>query len=142
MGGSRRSVVPGPSHSAIAVALALLVLSTVSLTQAASAEYLTTSFTASNAGVTTLAGFRGVGITYTNNLNTSEAPFVYAVLVNNASQVVGVSLLGGYALAPGANSTYFASFQSASGGNYRLVFLITTPDLVPLSPPTTVPITL
>ena len=141
-GGSRRSAPALPSHSVIAVALALLMLSTVSLTQAASAVYLTTSFAASNAGVTTSGGFRGVEITYTNNLNTSETPLIYAVFVNNASEVVGVSVLGGYTLSPGANGTYFASFQNLPGGNYNMVFLVTTPDFVPLSAPTTVPITL
>jgi len=142
MGGTSRSALRNRSLSAFAVALAFLALSLVSQTQAASPPLLTTGFTASNAAVVNSGGFRGVEITYTNNLNISETPLIYAIFVNNASQVVGISVPPISTLAPGAKSTYFASFQHLPGGNYKMVFVATTRDFVPLSVPTTVPITL
>ena len=138
-----RRAAPALSQFALAVALGLLAVSLVGQTQAASAVYLTTSFTASNAAVANPGGLgKGVEVTFTNNLNTSLTPQIYAVLMNNASEVVGVSLPPTSTVMAGAKATYFASFPSAPAGNYTIVFIATTQDFVPLSAPTSVPIAL
>jgi len=127
----------------MALVLGLLALSLVSQTQAASAVYLTTSFTASNAAVANPGGIgKGVEVTFTNTLNVSVTPQIYAVLLNNVSEVVGVSLPPTSAVMAGAKATYFASFPSAPAGNYTIEFIATTQDFVPLSASTSVPITL
>jgi hypothetical protein len=126
------------------LAAGLFVALTVGLVSpafGASPALLTTTFTPSHAAATTQDKFSGVEITYTNTLSSSQVALIYASLVNQAGETVGVSLFS-QTLAASSQATFFFAFPQAPGGSYTVVILATAPGYVPISTPTSVPLTL
>lgn len=99
--------------------------------------FLTTGLTPSNGSQSTLNGYTGASITYTNTLSTSEPVFVFASVVNQQGQTVGVSLQSS-TIASGASSTFFFSEPQLAHGAYTVTIFATTRTLVPLSVSTAV----
>jgi hypothetical protein len=102
---------------------------------------LTSAFTPSHAGPTTLSGFKVVEVTYTNTLTTPQAATIYASIVNQKGQMIAVSYQGTN-LTAGSQGTFYFGFPQAPAGSYSVVMFAVSPSWVPISVPSSVPITL
>ena len=141
-------ILHAPGRAGWAGAVRAIILALVFLTPPASAlvtatapsAILTTSLVPSNGMQTTVEGFAGASVTFTNTLSTSESVVVYATTMNQAGQTAAVSLQGS-TIPPGGSLTFFFSAPVGVSGSFdMLIFAATTTD-IPLSVSTSVPIT-
>ena len=111
----------------------------LSLLPAASAAspttYLTTSLVASGPTQTTISGFSGVLVTYTNHLNSSFIGIMYLSLMNTAGQTVGISIGSCNFAALNQSACFIVTPSGVASGTYLARVLLITPSEVPIALP-------
>jgi hypothetical protein len=124
------------------VACFALVLAIAPSGNAITAPYLTTGLNASSAKQSTIAGFNGVLLNYTNSYSSPTAVFIYLDLLNQAGQTTYWNV--GY-FSFNANqkvSCFIAVSPSVPAGNYSAKVFATTTSGIPVSIATTIQVRL
>lgn len=125
--------------------MVLLVLLAVPVAVAtAPPPFLTTDLVGSGAIQTTIGGFPGVRVNYTNTYSVGISVFVLLDLTNSAGQTVFVAVTY---LPLGANSTGtafipIAGARAPAAGTYTAFIFATTDESVPVSGTTTLKVVL
>ena len=122
--------------------LALLALTTTAHNAAgASSGYLTTTVSHSGIRQTTISGYNGVLVNFTNTLPTAMTAFAYIDLANSAGQTVYWNV-GSCSLTPSHVTQCFVSISPAvPAGNYTASVFATTGTGIPVSTVTSVKVT-
>lgn len=115
------------------ISVCLLGLASIPAGFAAGPTYPTSAVMQSGMKETTIAGYSGVLINYTNGLSTRLSSFVYVYLVNRAGQTIYWGV-GSCNFSAGEEVQWFAVFSSTvSSGNYTANLFVTTSTGVPVS---------
>jgi len=117
---------------ALALVLALLVLIAPSVAQTSPA-YFTTTVVSTGMKQTTLGGFSGVLLNYTNTLSSPLTTLVYMDVLNSVGQVAGVNAATCNFAANQTVSCFIVFPSSVHSGNYSVQVFATTASGVPVS---------
>ena len=123
----------------LGLCLSLLMLTVPSLSQTAPA-YLTTSVTSGGMKQTTLSGYSGVILNYTNTLSSPLTTLIYMDVLNSAGQVVGVNVATCNFASNQTVSCFVVFPSSVPSGSYSVQVFATTASGVPVSETQTAPV--
>lgn len=108
--------------------------------RATTSGILTTSLVPSKAVQTTVDGVAGASVALNNTLATAEPVLVYGSVLNQAGQVLTISVESS-SLASHGEITYFFSVPVGTHGSYKVVVFATTTTGVALSSNTIIAVT-
>ncbi len=103
--------------------------------------YLTTTVTQSGVKQATLGGYPGVFVNNTSSSSSSFSGFVYLDLVNSAGQTVYWGLTGCNFAAGQTVGCFVEIFTPIPAGTYTATVFATATSSVPVSVPSTLPVT-